>query len=254
MAQREPGRNDPCRCGSGLKYKRCCLGKEVAFVNYKGESAVYLRNELNVFANRLTALLEEIISGRDALAKLTGFKLLQDIYNIYGQMHNFFSRFYSCGKGCAHCCCLYITVSRLEADFVKHYVTSSLSEDVQKELYSNYLERKKRYPANDHEHKGQEALLSLATEYFNKKIPCIFLSGNGECLVYEARPFSCRGLVATSDPENCKGSNRIKCFYPYAEQDSIKKAILTLSRRVYGDHAAVRHFPAWFSGGFGNNS
>ena len=21
------GRNDPCHCGSGLKYKRCCLGK-----------------------------------------------------------------------------------------------------------------------------------------------------------------------------------------------------------------------------------
>ncbi|MGD0919817.1 MAG: SEC-C metal-binding domain-containing protein [Thermodesulfobacteriota bacterium] len=21
------GRNDPCPCGSGLKYKRCCLGK-----------------------------------------------------------------------------------------------------------------------------------------------------------------------------------------------------------------------------------
>ncbi len=25
-----PGRNDPCPCGSGLKYKKCCLGKEAA--------------------------------------------------------------------------------------------------------------------------------------------------------------------------------------------------------------------------------
>ena len=25
----KPGRNDPCPCGSGLKYKKCCLGKEV---------------------------------------------------------------------------------------------------------------------------------------------------------------------------------------------------------------------------------
>jgi len=25
MAQDKPGRNDPCPCGSGLKYKRCCL-------------------------------------------------------------------------------------------------------------------------------------------------------------------------------------------------------------------------------------
>jgi hypothetical protein len=22
------GRNDPCRCGSGKKYKQCCLGKD----------------------------------------------------------------------------------------------------------------------------------------------------------------------------------------------------------------------------------
>jgi hypothetical protein len=22
------GRNDPCHCGSGKKYKHCCLGKE----------------------------------------------------------------------------------------------------------------------------------------------------------------------------------------------------------------------------------
>ena len=26
-ATHEPGRNDPCPCGSGLKYKKCCLGK-----------------------------------------------------------------------------------------------------------------------------------------------------------------------------------------------------------------------------------
>ena len=25
----KPGRNDPCPCGSGRKYKRCCLGREV---------------------------------------------------------------------------------------------------------------------------------------------------------------------------------------------------------------------------------
>ena len=29
-ANRQLGRNDPCPCGSGLKYKKCCLGKEIA--------------------------------------------------------------------------------------------------------------------------------------------------------------------------------------------------------------------------------
>jgi hypothetical protein len=27
-AARQPGRNDPCPCGSGKKYKKCCLGKD----------------------------------------------------------------------------------------------------------------------------------------------------------------------------------------------------------------------------------
>jgi methionyl aminopeptidase len=30
MKNQRAGRNDPCPCGSGLKYKKCCLGKETA--------------------------------------------------------------------------------------------------------------------------------------------------------------------------------------------------------------------------------
>ncbi len=26
----KPGRNDPCPCGSGRKYKHCCLAKDTA--------------------------------------------------------------------------------------------------------------------------------------------------------------------------------------------------------------------------------
>jgi hypothetical protein len=29
-ARRDVGRNDPCPCGSGKKYKKCCLGKAQA--------------------------------------------------------------------------------------------------------------------------------------------------------------------------------------------------------------------------------
>jgi uncharacterized protein YecA (UPF0149 family) len=27
VADKEPGRNDPCPCGSGKKYKQCCIDK-----------------------------------------------------------------------------------------------------------------------------------------------------------------------------------------------------------------------------------
>lgn len=30
MSDSQPGRNDPCHCGSGRKYKQCCLEKDEA--------------------------------------------------------------------------------------------------------------------------------------------------------------------------------------------------------------------------------
>jgi len=40
----KPARNDPCPCGSGKKYKHCCLGREE-----------------RVFSKRLTALLVVVL-------------------------------------------------------------------------------------------------------------------------------------------------------------------------------------------------
>ena len=33
---KEPGRNDPCKCGSGKKYKNCCEGKDASSTLSKG--------------------------------------------------------------------------------------------------------------------------------------------------------------------------------------------------------------------------
>jgi uncharacterized protein YecA (UPF0149 family) len=30
ISEKPPGRNEPCPCGSGKKYKRCCMQKEQA--------------------------------------------------------------------------------------------------------------------------------------------------------------------------------------------------------------------------------
>src|SRR5437016_2634632 len=42
----EPGRNDPCPCGSGRKYKRCCAGKAVAVAALPGPEPEPLGREL----------------------------------------------------------------------------------------------------------------------------------------------------------------------------------------------------------------
>jgi len=49
----KPGRNDPCHCGSGRKYKKCCLAKDeaaerdslVKAAARRGQPAVALRHE-----------------------------------------------------------------------------------------------------------------------------------------------------------------------------------------------------------------
>ncbi|MDQ6781265.1 MAG: SEC-C metal-binding domain-containing protein, partial [Candidatus Eremiobacteraeota bacterium] len=58
------GRNDACPCGSGKKYKRCCLGKEEArrtFSLQLERDALPLLRELGRFAATRTRLpLEKV--------------------------------------------------------------------------------------------------------------------------------------------------------------------------------------------------
>jgi hypothetical protein len=70
------GRNDPCPCGSGQKYKRCCLGKDApapgAWTAGERDSALA---SLMRFARRA-----ELDEDRDA-AELTFIALLKGMEN-----------------------------------------------------------------------------------------------------------------------------------------------------------------------------
>ena len=48
----KPGRNDPCPCGSGNKYKKCCLSKDEAAEHERG-AEVLVRNESQAAERRL---------------------------------------------------------------------------------------------------------------------------------------------------------------------------------------------------------
>jgi hypothetical protein len=52
----KPGRNDPCPCGSGNKYKKCCLAKEEAVAReqlVKAQARDTLRRDQRAAADRL---------------------------------------------------------------------------------------------------------------------------------------------------------------------------------------------------------
>src|SRR5690606_17415168 len=50
-AQKQVGRNDPCPCGSGLKYKKCCADKQITPSPIAGVS---YEEFLTTAANRIT--------------------------------------------------------------------------------------------------------------------------------------------------------------------------------------------------------
>jgi len=62
------GRNDPCPCGSGRKYKRCCLsheGERTAFVEVLGTVAVPLLTRLARYAQSSAGATLETVARED---------------------------------------------------------------------------------------------------------------------------------------------------------------------------------------------
>lgn len=61
-----PGRNDPCRCGSGKKYKKCCSGSDLDQRNSAAHDAfmLKLRSRLCELANELR-IIRSIFNHRE---------------------------------------------------------------------------------------------------------------------------------------------------------------------------------------------
>lgn len=51
----EIGRNEPCPCGSALKYKRCCLDKDVS---ERREAALFVASHVD-FADKMPLLCDQ---------------------------------------------------------------------------------------------------------------------------------------------------------------------------------------------------
>ena len=73
-SQKKVGRNDPCPCGSGLKYKKCCLGKTSSEEHdlkqrYMRDHKIFLKGEADIeaikkagqLALEILALVEDLI-------------------------------------------------------------------------------------------------------------------------------------------------------------------------------------------------
>ena len=82
-AMAKPGRNDPCPCGSGKKYKRCCLEKDqeaecTAFAAALPPPAGALRGVASDIAARIAAIYDDETAAELATASNAAVDLVHD--------------------------------------------------------------------------------------------------------------------------------------------------------------------------------
>ncbi|MDH7478916.1 MAG: SEC-C metal-binding domain-containing protein [Syntrophomonadaceae bacterium] len=252
-------RNDYCPCGSGKKYKRCCIGKDfrhsspmaAAYKNYKGEETRFDPRRADQDVEKLKFLLD-LLHSRQQMGIKRALQALQEIYQLFSTLQNHFSAGASCEKGCSYCCHIYITVSRLEAELVRRFVAANFDRAAQDGLLArirqhqhDYLQQEELELLKD----DRESLDNLFEAYLSKQIPCPFLSPAGACRIYPARPFACRSLLVISDPRDCRRHRGVQ-IRPYNINEYVMASIANLSRKVFGDGSGEKQLPVWFLDGF----
>lgn len=198
------GRNEPCVCGSGKKYKKCCQRtKDFLGFNYRNVPILIDKKLSKTNFKELLEYTEEVLFvSRTEPKKFSideGLAILVKYYELFDKNMEIFSEYISCQKSCNVCCNLYVDVTAIEAEYIRRYVKNNFSSQEIEELINKIKHNIKISP--DHE---QVMLDDTAkNKYYKAMNPCPFLSDDGGCSIYEARPVNCRKYAVFSDPDLC---------------------------------------------------
>lgn len=202
-----PERNDPCPCGSGKKYKKCCSPAQTAQPDYIG-------------INRAIAYKGAVGRARRGFCEAyTGLKKswLADIESRIKTELAAQGSAASCGRGCTHCCKLFVVASLQECETIvyhlyqheevlKHFLGSF---DAWKEricrierLFRTIIGLHQKITAGQATVEDRKRFGEACVAYAQADIMCPFVR-NGACSVYEVRPYVCAGVVATTPGDWC---------------------------------------------------
>lgn len=211
---KKAGRNDPCPCGSGKKYKRCCGSTTSENRLEAGTEIDYFKlNKDIAYKGRIGRQREEfcheyIKQKQEAFKKIEAEQL--STVTAKGEK-------ITCQKGCSFCCLLYVEATIQECEAIVYYLyhnETTFSSFLQK--YPQWRERLRengdlfktcgqiwRETQDSGYSKEQHQAFKLECKrYGMQNIPCPFLH-NDTCSIYEVRPYMCAGFVVTTPAEWC---------------------------------------------------
>lgn len=254
--------NEQCVCSSGLKYKECCFNKNFEYKtlgrNYEDRDIIFNFTQTNkIYDDISNFLLKEILDKELGVSK--GKEYIKYLYKINEEGTRVFSKYASCEKGCSNCCHIYMDCTAIEAELIREYVLKKFNEEqicsfnnkirVTVDELPTYMDILERDNADN--------LVKLS---FDKHLPCIFLSKDNTCLIYEVRPFNCRKLINFSEAIACsKGESIVR---PNISIDNIVSySINQLSMNITRykklkthlkeeDKAIYKSIQHWFINGF----
>lgn len=172
------GRNDPCPCGSGKKYKRCCLGRSKPPPNKAPGGSL---------PEQIKAAFKHGCTGSAAVdAAIVGITAMDQGLSIA------WSRAATppaCTRGCSYCCSVRVSVTVPELMLALAFAREKLPTEELRRVRERARENASRTHGT--------------TPLGYPLVDCAFLSEDGACRVYEARPLACR-REHSLDAGDCK--------------------------------------------------
>lgn len=213
----EPGRNSPCPCGSGKKFKRCCGTGETASPSVRAKTDIFDLAGRTAYAGSVGSARKRFCR-RVLNEKKRVFESIADSQMLDAARTGHTVR---CTEGCSHCCLHFVGGSLQECEVIVHHLYSH-KQQFQRFIACYPIWREK---IGAHEDLFRAVGLSykslsesgsdpeiaarhseLTERYFRLSIPCPFLHA-GSCDIYPVRPYGCAALFSVAGPDRCAPEN-----------------------------------------------